>query len=150
MKHTTHNADEMKLLGAEVARSLKVEASEEKLVILVLKGDFGAGKTTFTQGLAAELGITEPVTSPSYVYIQEYNLPGGKAKLVHVDAWRVKRAEDLLLTGLGDYLLPGNVVVVEWGGDLIAEFLGKLPEGNLVTKTIKITERGEDRDVEIS
>lgn len=150
MKYITHNAEEMKSLAAEVAESLQQEMNVREPIVIVLQGDFGAGKTTFAQGFAVGLGIKDPVTSPSYVYIREYDLPSSNGMLVHVDAWRVKRAEDLLLAGLTEYLVPGNVVVVEWGGELVTEFLGKLSPRNFSVTNVKIMEMGQDREVEIT
>lgn len=148
MKYISHSAEEMKALGAELAT--QIQAGPEKGINLItLQGDFGTGKTTFTQGLAAGLGIEKQVVSPSYVYIREYDLPKAEGKLVHVDAWRIKRAEDLLLTGLEDYLVAGNVVVVEWGGELLADFLEKLSLPNLIIKRVTIEETAEGREVVI-
>lgn len=89
--------------------------------VIVLTGDLGAGKTTFTQGLARALGITAPVTSPTFVIAREH--PGTPAHpgLVHVDAYRLGGA--LELDDL-DVDTEHSVVVVEWGEGL-AESLGE-------------------------
>lgn len=88
--------------------------------VLVLTGDLGAGKTTFTQGLARALGITAPVTSPTFVIAREHApIPGGLG-LVHVDAYRLGGAMEL--DDL-DVDTEHSVVVVEWGEGL-AEALG--------------------------
>jgi tRNA threonylcarbamoyladenosine biosynthesis protein TsaE len=150
MEYIIHSAEEMRQLGFETARSLLSEMSEQTLIVIVQQGDFGTGKTTFTQGLAKGLGINDQVTSPSYVYIQEYDFPDKRGNLVHVDAWRVKGAGDLMLTGLADYLVPGNVVVVEWGGEFLTEFLQKLSLPNLTVRNISIEDSGGDRKVEIT
>jgi tRNA threonylcarbamoyladenosine biosynthesis protein TsaE len=85
--------------------------------VLVLTGDLGAGKTTFTQGLARGMGIAEAVTSPTFVIARVHVNPGSGPDLVHVDAYRlgsVVEMDDLDL----DADLDRSVVVVEWGGGL--------------------------------
>ena len=84
---------------------------------LLLVGDLGAGKTTFTQILAAELGISDHVTSPTYVIEQRYPVPHEAPwkHLVHIDAYRLrggKEAETLNLTKT--LAIPENLVVIEW------------------------------------
>lgn len=78
--------------------------------LLILDGDLGAGKTTFAQGLAAALGIDEPVTSPTFVIARTYR--GAGVELNHVDAYRLGSA--LELDDL-DLDTEGAVTVVEWG-----------------------------------
>lgn len=89
--------------------------------VLVLVGELGAGKTTFTQGLAAGLGIEGPVTSPTFVIAREHPGVAGRPGLTHVDAYRLGSA--LELDDL-DVDTDGNVVVVEWGEGM-AEQLGE-------------------------
>lgn len=104
--------------------------------VIVLVGDLGAGKTTFTQGLAAGLGIGEPVTSPTFVIAREHRGADGRPGLVHVDAYRLGSA--LELDDL-DVDIERNVVVVEWGEGM-AERLG---EERLV---VRIHRGGSDAD----
>jgi len=80
--------------------------------VICLSGDLGAGKTTFTQSLAAALGITEPVTSPSFTLIHEYH--SGKMPLYHMDVYRLDEVSELEDIGFDDYLSPRALVVVEW------------------------------------
>lgn len=82
--------------------------------LLVLSGDLGAGKTTFTQGLARALGITDPVTSPTFVIARAYPPADGRPGLVHVDAYRIGSALELDDLDL-DTELASGVAVVEWG-----------------------------------
>jgi len=81
-----------------------------------LEGDLGAGKTTFTQALAAALGIEEPVTSPTFLIAKQYPIPSGRIKrLVHIDCYRLNGADDLESIGFSDfYNDPNAVMVVEW------------------------------------
>lgn len=86
--------------------------------VVCLEGDLGAGKTTFTQGLAHALGVKGRVTSPTFCIVQEH--PAGSPAagtvplLVHMDLYRLHGEEDVLSIGWEDYLSRGAVLVVEW------------------------------------
>jgi tRNA threonylcarbamoyladenosine biosynthesis protein TsaE len=86
--------------------------------VVVVAGGLGAGKTTFTQGLAAGLGITDSVVSPTFTLAREY---AGRLRLVHVDLYRLDRAQEVLDLGLED-VADEAVLVVEWG-DVAAGYL---------------------------
>lgn len=88
--------------------------------MIVLSGDLGAGKTTFTQGLAVGLGILEPVTSPTYLLMKEY--PGGRYPLMHMDIYRLEKIQEVIDLGYDEFLDPSYVVVVEWG-DMVEPLL---------------------------
>ena len=90
--------------------------------LLVLEGDLGVGKTTFTRGLAAGLGIDPgEVSSPSFTLVQEYK--GGRLPFFHVDLYRLAEGDDDAgALGLEDLIASGGVVVVEWG-DKLPSFL---------------------------
>ena len=85
--------------------------------LLALEGDLGAGKTTFTQGLARGLGVQSVVNSPTFTIIKEYQ---GRLPLYHMDVYRV--GEDVESLGLDDYFFGDGVCVVEWAS-LIEEVL---------------------------
>lgn len=81
--------------------------------VIALYGDLGAGKTLFTQALARTLGVTGPVTSPTFTLINEYDLPDG-GKLFHVDVYRLHDAvPEAVALGLED-LFDEGIVVIEW------------------------------------
>ena len=105
--------------------------------VIVLVGDLGAGKTTFTQGFARALGVQGSVTSPTFVIAREHDPVGAGPGLVHVDAYRLGSA--LELDDL-DVDTDGCVVVVEWGEGL-AEILGV---DRLLVRITRSEREGED------
>ncbi len=105
-----------------LARRLAAELKPGDVVCL--EGDLGAGKTTFTQGLAAALGVSGRVTSPTFCLVQEHRAAqsphapssGRPMLLVHMDLYRLRDEDDVLAIGWEDYLAEGAVIVVEWPG----------------------------------
>lgn len=95
-------------LGAALGRHLRAGD------LVLLHGDLGAGKTTFTQGLARGLGVAGRVTSPTFIVARVHESDGAGPDLVHVDAYRVEDDLDLETLDL-DSSLEGAVTVVEWG-----------------------------------
>lgn len=98
-------ADAMRAYGAALARECRAGD------VIVLTGDLGAGKTTLVQGMGAELGVTERITSPTFVISRVHPTDRG-VDLVHMDAYRVGGAlefDDL------DIDVANSIVVVEWG-----------------------------------
>jgi tRNA threonylcarbamoyladenosine biosynthesis protein TsaE len=93
--------------------------------LLVLAGDLGAGKTAFTQGLGAALGVTDRITSPTFTIAQEYE--GRDLTLHHLDVYRLERLDEISDVGLAEILDDGSVVVIEWGDAILpvlpADFL---------------------------
>ncbi|KAB7704486.1 tRNA (adenosine(37)-N6)-threonylcarbamoyltransferase complex ATPase subunit type 1 TsaE [Bacillus aerolatus] len=100
--------------------------------VLLLEGDLGAGKTTFTQGLAKGLGVSRNVNSPTFTIIKEYK---GRLPLYHMDVYRVSDAEEDL--GFDEYFYGNGVCVVEWA-HLIEQ---QLPEHYL---KVMISHKGND------
>jgi tRNA threonylcarbamoyladenosine biosynthesis protein TsaE len=112
---------------ADVARRLAGLAAPGQ--VLVLEGPLGAGKTTFAKAYAAALGVTAPVTSPTFTLVHHYRCaPGGRvASIAHADFWRLAHASEVADLGLDDLLEDGAVALVEWG-DL---FEGELPNDRI-------------------
>ena len=96
----------------ELARKLAAELKPGD--VICLEGDLGAGKTTFTQGLAAALGVKGRVTSPTFCIVQEHRSASRQAFLVHMDLYRLHGEDDVIAIGWEDYLAEGAVLVVEW------------------------------------
>ena len=100
------SVEETWALAKELAKELKPGD------VVCLEGDLGAGKTTFTQGLAAALGVPGRVTSPTFCIVQEHQSPD--VLLVHMDLYRLHGEDDVLAIGWEDYLAAGAIIVVEW------------------------------------
>jgi tRNA threonylcarbamoyladenosine biosynthesis protein TsaE len=130
----------------QTVRAEETEAVAERLAaalrpgdVIALSGDLGAGKTTFTRGLARGLGSRAPVSSPTFTLIHEY--AGGRLPVYHVDAYRLRSAEDALSAGLADYLNRADgVIVIEWPENVV----GLLPAERL---DVMLMEEGDARRI---
>lgn len=105
---------------AKVARVVARALQSGDVVLLI--GDLGAGKTTFTKALAAALGVAESVTSPTFTLLRTYATPTGPT-LIHVDAYRLKGSAGLDDLALPELLEDNGCAVIEWG-DLVANGVG--------------------------
>lgn len=88
--------------------------------IYTLNGDLGVGKTVFTQGLARGLDIAEPISSPTFTIVQEYD--GGRLPFYHFDVYRIGDIEEMEEIGYDDYFFGTGVTIIEWA-NLIEELL---------------------------
>lgn len=102
----TRSPEDTKHLAASMAE----QAQSGDLLLLV--GDLGAGKTTFAQGFAAALGVSEPVTSPTFTLAREYH---GRLLLHHLDVFRLDQISEVLDLGLPELLDSDGVILIEWG-----------------------------------
>ena len=102
----TKSPEQTELLGKKLAELLRPGD------VIAYYGDLGAGKTAFTRGLAAGLGIREAVTSPTYTIVNEYL--SGRMPLFHFDMYRLSSSEELFDIGWEDYLARSGVCAVEW------------------------------------
>ena len=97
--------------------------------VIALQGAIGVGKTVFTKGLAAGLGITSNVTSPTFNIVRQYN---GRLPLYHFDVYRITDPDEMLEIGFEEYLYSGAVVVIEW-----PELISDLIPQDAITITIE-------------
>lgn len=88
--------------------------------VYTLIGDLGVGKTVFTQGIARGLGITEPISSPTFTIVQEYE--SGRLPFYHFDVYRIGAPEEMDEIGFEDYVYGEGVTMIEWA-NLIQEIL---------------------------
>lgn len=110
----TKGPEETFALGEELGR--KARAGQ----VYCLNGDLGVGKTVFTQGFAKGLGIEEPVNSPTFTIVQEYE--EGRLKLYHFDVYRIGDVEEMDEIGYEDCFYGDGVCLIEWS-NLIEEIL---------------------------
>lgn len=106
--------------------------------IYCLNGDLGVGKTVFTQGFAAGLGITEPVNSPTFTIVQQYE--EGRLPLYHFDVYRIGDVSEMDEIGYEDCFYGEGVCLIEWS-ELIGEIL---PEHRMEIRIEKDLEKGFD------
>ena len=126
----THDPEET----FEVGRTIGMNAKPGQ--IYTLTGDLGVGKTVFTQGVAAGLGITEPVNSPTFTIIQEYE--DGRLPFYHFDVYRIGDLEEMEEIGYDDYFFVQGICLIEWA-ELIEEIL---PEKRIEVTIEKDLEKG--------
>ena len=106
MPYVSHSVEETQ----QLARAISERVQPGDVILLV--GDLGAGKTTFTKGLAKALGIDDEVTSPTFTILNVYE--DGRLKLNHLDMYRVERADELAELGIEDCFDDDSVTVIEW------------------------------------
>ena len=142
----THDPEET----FEVGRKIGMNAKPGQ--IYTLTGDLGVGKTVFTQGVAAGLGITEPVNSPTFTIIQEYE--DGRLPFYHFDVYRIGDLEEMEEIGYDYYFFGQGICLIEWA-ELIEEILPekrievtieKDIEKGFEYRKITIEERGEEAE----
>jgi tRNA threonylcarbamoyladenosine biosynthesis protein TsaE len=100
--------DVTRALGAALAAVL--EAGD----VVLLGGDLGAGKTTFTQGVAWALGVRDTVTSPTFTLVRDYPTGAG-FRLLHADVYRLEQLQEVLDLALPEQLEDGAIALIEWG-----------------------------------
>jgi tRNA threonylcarbamoyladenosine biosynthesis protein TsaE len=120
---TTHSGEETEALGARLLGTAAPPGSACRVVFL--RGELGAGKSTFARGVLRALGVQGPIKSPSYTLLETYERPG--ITTVHLDLYRLLDPEELEHLGLPDYHRPGFLWLVEWP----ERGVGRLPDADL-------------------
>ena len=112
-------------------------ASSNKSIIL-LYGNLGAGKTTLTKAILAQLGVTEPITSPTFNIVSSYQLPTGE-QIHHFDLYRINSIDELYEIGFEEYLDSGKLCLIEW-----PEIAEPLYPAEVLNVHIETTENGRN------
>ena len=115
LRTTTHDAAETLALGQRLGTLLRAGD------VVVLDGELGTGKTVLAKGIAVALGVTDPVVSPTFTVVREYDAP---TPLVHVDVYRLDHVQELHDLGFDDLVGEEAVTVVEWGDRVSAVLPG--------------------------
>ena len=129
----TKSTEETAALGARFAETL-VPGD-----VVCLLGDLGTGKTAFTKAVAAGLGVTEEITSPTFNIVNVYT--SGRMPLYHFDVYRLSGAEELYATGAEEYFHGAGVCMIEWA-ELVEE---AIPDHSLLVEI----EYGDDENERI-
>lgn len=131
MQFVSNSAAETQAFAADMAKRLTAGD------VLCLYGGLGAGKTAFVQGLAKGLGIDEPITSPTFTIVNEYE---GRLPLYHFDVYRIADSGEMYEVGFDEYVYGEGVSVIEWP-QLIADIL---PDKRYDIEIKKDLEKGEN------
>lgn len=132
MNYTIHTIEDWQKIVDTIIPQLQYN-------ILLLKGNLGAGKTTFTQFLLKNLGSTDEVNSPTYSIVNEYNTP--KGKVYHFDLYRLKNIEEVYDIGIEEYLDNAFLCIIEWPEVYEDELYG------LKYHEMSIVNNGENREI---
>jgi len=133
-RHLPAEADTL-ALGAAVAAGLRPG------MVIYLRGDLGAGKTTLARGILHALGVTERIKSPTYTLVEPYNI--SSLYLYHFDFYRLQRPDEWVDAGFRDYFSSGAVCLVEWPEKAGAQ----LPAADM---TIDLATAGDARKATLS
>lgn len=136
MKRIVKTVEETQALAGELARNIKPGT------IILLKGDLGAGKTTFTQGFARALGIRRPLKSPTFTLVREYETT--EFPLYHFDVYRLGEEGGADELGLEEYFRSDSVVLIEW-----AEYIQALLPDDVIQVELKRVNSDESDDLRI-
>lgn len=131
--HITRSVEETLALGERLAATLAPGT------VVALTGDLGAGKTALTKGLARGLGVTEPITSPTFTLVAEHPARDGR-RVYHVDLYRLDAPQQAVDIGIEEELAPDGWTIIEW-----AERLGDLLPPGTVRVQIEIVSENERR-----
>jgi len=114
-KFITKSAFDTKTLGKKIAQAFCIEKGA---IILGLKGDLGAGKTTFVQGIADGLEISDKILSPTFVILKKFKISKLEIKFqnfFHIDCYRIENPKEIIDLGFKEIILdPKNIVIIEW------------------------------------
>lgn len=135
-KYITHNEDETKQLGGQIAANLGVGA------VVALNGDLGCGKTAFVKGVAEYFGCDDEVSSPTYTLVNEYD---AEVPIYHFDVYRLNHPNVSECDWLDEYLFGEGICLIEWA-DNISEIL---PENTLKIKFSKLDDDSDCREITI-
>ncbi len=128
MVYETNSPEETFALAKQLGKAAQAGT------VFTLTGDLGVGKTVFAQGLADGLGITEPISSPTFTIVQVYE--EGRLPFYHFDVYRIGDVEEMEEIGYEDYFYGDGVCLVEWA-ELIREILPKRRTKLLIEKDLE-------------
>lgn len=135
MQYIINRPEEWRAIAEQIAGELKHP-------IVLLKGNLGAGKTTFSKYLLEALGSRDEVSSPTYAIVNEYDSP--KGLIFHFDLYRLRSVEEVREIGMDDYLDDAFLCIIEWP-EIYEDMLADYPH-----HTLSISHAGEGRTAEFN
>jgi tRNA threonylcarbamoyladenosine biosynthesis protein TsaE len=103
---------ETQAIATNIAQEI---VAKKRANVVLLEGELGGGKTTFSQGFLAGLGVTQAVTSPTFVIMKSYSIPSSEYKIYHLDLYRLNQEWEVLDLGIMDLIsTPNNIMLIEW------------------------------------
>lgn len=136
MKYVTNSLEETQKIAGEIAEKVR-----GKHVVIALNGELGAGKTTFTQGFARALGITDKVISPTFVVQRQHEIPKSTQVLYHIDLYRLEEGLNVTHLGLKELFEDDQaIVLIEWA----EKIKDSLPTDSLIINFRKIDENSRE------
>lgn len=137
----THSPEETIALAENIGKLLRAGDC------IAYYGDLGAGKTTFTRGIAKGMGLPDEVSSPTFAIVNEYH-GKGRLSLYHFDMYRIMGSDELETTGFYDYPMEESIFAVEWSENIEDAFPDDVIRINIERiddDTRKITIEGDER-----
>lgn len=114
MEYTTNSAEETQQIASQIAQKFKGGG------VVALIGGLGAGKTTFTQGFAQALGVTDKIISPTFILIRQHKLPDSDQWLFHLDLYRLEKDAEFSQLGLDEiFFSRQNIILIEWAEKIL-------------------------------
>ncbi len=115
MHVVSQSAQDTQAIAAKLAKKVLAGMPSKAATVIALRGDLGAGKTTFTQGFARALGIVRQPKSPTFLLAKQYAIPGTTYSLWHLDCYRLQNHNDLAVIDLqAIFHDSNNIILVEW------------------------------------
>lgn len=131
----TDSAEKTERFGEALSKYLEAGS------VIALDGDLGAGKTCLTRGIARGIGVIDPVASPTFTIVNEYE--GGRLMVYHFDTYRLAGEDDFYASGLDEYFQKGGLCIIEWSEVIDSA----LPAD---TMKMKISGNGEERRFDVT
>lgn len=138
MEIITKSTDETQAVAKNIAQEI---IANKRANLVLLEGELGGGKTTFSQGFVAGLGVLQNVTSPTFVIMKTYLIPDSEYKIYHLDLYRLNQEWEVLDLGIMDLLQnPKNILLVEWASKT-PKLWENLPHTKISFEVLNATER---------
>lgn len=138
MEIISRSSKETQSIASKIAQEI---LSNKRSNVVLLEGELGGGKTTFSQGFLAGLGVEQPVTSPTFVIVKIYLIPNSDYKVYHLDLYRLNQEWEVLDLEIMDIISnPKNIILIEWANKT-PNLWKSLPHTKILFEVINANER---------